>query len=150
MAIAIAFDDWRSIRTDRVLTPCSVNHATIGDMIVPAEHVESMVAMFERGFAERGSQFAVWGHLSDGNLHPNALPRDLREVTDARQALLEFADQVVGWGGSPLSEHGVGRSELKQRMLHRFLGNAAIEGMRRVKRALDPSGLLNPGVLGLS
>jgi D-lactate dehydrogenase (cytochrome) len=62
-------------------------------------------------------------------------------------AKLEFAEEAARRGGSPLSEHGVGRSPLKQTILRRFLGESAIDSMRRIKRALDPPGRFAPGVI---
>ena len=118
-----------------------------GDPIVPFGELETMIEFYERGFRERGLEFAIWGHLSDGNLHPNALPRSAAEAETARQLQLEFATEAVRRGGAPLSEHGVGRSPIKQEMLRRFLGDGAIESMRRVKRVLDPAGRFSPGVL---
>jgi D-lactate dehydrogenase (cytochrome) len=50
-------------------------------------------------------------------------------------------------GGSPLAEHGVGRSPVKQALLRLMYGEEGIEQMRAVKRALDPSWKLAPGVL---
>ena len=50
-------------------------------------------------------------------------------------------------GGCPLSEHGVGRSPVKQEMLCRFLGHAAVARMRRIKNAIDPDARFAPGVL---
>jgi len=50
-------------------------------------------------------------------------------------------------GGAPLAEHGVGRSALKQRLLCELYGEAGIDQMRAVKRALDPTWKLAPGVL---
>lgn len=118
-----------------------------GDLIVPFEHLDEMVERYRAGFEARGLEYAVWGHLSDGNLHPNAIPRDEREVGLGEQALHEFAGVAVRLGGSPLSEHGVGRSPLKQAMLRGFLGAAAIESMRSVKRGFDPAWRFAPGVL---
>ncbi len=106
-----------------------------------------MVEIYRRGFERRGLDYAIWGHLGDGNLHPNALPRDADEVRRAFEAQLEFADEALRRGGCPLSEHGVGRSPLKQELLRRFLGDEAVAGMRRVKDALDPEGRFAPGVL---
>jgi D-lactate dehydrogenase (cytochrome) len=118
-----------------------------GDLVVPFDDLPEMMRLYEEGFRSRGLEHAVWGHLSDGNLHPNALPRDAREVQAATEAVLEFADEAVRRGGAPLSEHGVGRDPLKQALLLRFLGPAAVDAMRRVKRALDPRGRFAPGVL---
>jgi D-lactate dehydrogenase (cytochrome) len=122
-------------------------HKVGGDLIVPFERLPEMLRIYETGFERRGLDFAVWGHASDGNLHPNAIPKSAAEATLAVEALLEFADEAVRRGGAPLSEHGVGRSPLKQQLLERFLGPAAIEGMRCVKLALDPVGRFAPGVL---
>ena len=118
-----------------------------GDLIVPFDRLEEMLAIYREGFERRGLEYAIWGHLSDANLHPNALVRSAAELSSAHEALLEFAEQAVSRGGCPLSEHGVGRSPLKQEMLRRFLGPAATEQMRRIKRALDPEGRFAPGVL---
>ncbi len=50
-------------------------------------------------------------------------------------------------GGAPLAEHGVGRSALKQQLLRELYGESGIEQMRAVKRVLDPTWKLSPGVL---
>lgn len=122
-------------------------HKVGGDMIVPFEELPGMIDYYREGFARRGLEQATWGHLSDGNLHANAIPRDGAETRAAVEALLEFAAEAARRGGAPLSEHGVGRSPVKQRMMRDFLGYAAIEGMHRIKRALDPRWRLAPGVL---
>ena len=118
-----------------------------GDLIVPFEHLPEMMRRYEEGFGRRGLEHAVWGHFSDGNLHPNALPRNDEETRNGEDALLEFADAAIRLGGAPLSEHGVGRNPLKQELLRRFVGAPGVEAMRRVKRALDPAGRLARGVL---
>ena len=118
-----------------------------GDLIVPFVHVPEMFSAYVEGFERRGLEFAIWGHLSDGNLHPNVLARTAAAVASGEQALLLFADIAIRLGGSPLSEHGVGRSALKQAMLRRFLGDAAIERMRAIRGAFDPEKRLAPGVI---
>jgi len=75
------------------------------------------------------------------------VPTRIRGVEAGEQALLVFADLAIRLGGSPLSEHGVGRSVLKQEMLRRLVGEAGLEGMRAVKSALDPEWRMAPGVL---
>lgn len=118
-----------------------------GDLIVPFERLPEALRAYRAGFQSRGLEFAIWGHLSDGNLHPNALPRNGREVERGFEALLQFADHAASCGGCPLSEHGVGRSPLKQEILRRFLGEAAVKRMMQVKGALDPPWRFAPGVL---
>jgi D-lactate dehydrogenase (cytochrome) len=118
-----------------------------GDFIVPFDRLREMMRIYAEGFERRGIEHAVWGHFGDGNLHPNPLPRDEEEGRRAVEAMLEFADEAARRGGCPLSEHGVGRSPLKQRLLRRFLGDDAVEQMRRIKHALDPPGRFAPGTL---
>jgi D-lactate dehydrogenase (cytochrome) len=50
-------------------------------------------------------------------------------------------------GGAPMAEHGVGRNPTKQGLLRELYGEAGLDEMRAVKRALDPDWKLSPGVL---
>ncbi len=120
---------------------------TAGDMIVPFARLEDSIAMYRRLFDEHDVDYAIWGHASDGNLHPNVIARSLRDVEAGRAAILAMAREVVKMGGAPLAEHGVGRSALKQQMLREMYGERGIEEMRAVKRALDPHWKLSSGVL---
>jgi D-lactate dehydrogenase (cytochrome) len=120
---------------------------TAGDMIVPFDRLELLLACYDREFAKRGLDVAVWGHISDGNLHPNVLPRSLAEVEAGRAALFEIGRDVIRLGGSPLAEHGVGRNRVKQQLLQELYGPEGIDDMRAVKHALDPEWKLAPGVL---
>ena len=120
---------------------------TAADMIVPFERFGEMMAIYRDGFASRGLDFAVWGHISDGNVHPNVLPRSYADVERGKEAILEFGREVARLGGCPLAEHGVGRSPVKQALLRGLYGGAGIEEMRAVKRALDPGWKLAPGVI---
>jgi D-lactate dehydrogenase (cytochrome) len=120
---------------------------TAGDMIVPFARVAESLALYRDAFDRRGLRHAIWGHLSDGNLHPNVIPRSHDDVVRGREAILEIGRRVTAMGGAPLAEHGVGRSALKQQLLRELYGEAGIEQMRAVKRALDPRGKLAAGVL---
>jgi len=122
-------------------------HKVGGDPIVPFEELAEALAFYHRAFADRGVDHAVWGHVSDGNLHPNALPSSAEEVRLAEEAQREIAREVRRRGGCPLSEHGVGRSAMKQSLLREFLGPTALEEMRAVKQGFDPEWRLAPGVL---
>jgi D-lactate dehydrogenase (cytochrome) len=120
---------------------------TAGDMVVPFDRLAESIALYRRTFERRGLDYAIWGHVSDGNLHPNVVPTSLADVGNGREAILEIARSVIAMGGAPLAEHGVGRSTLKQRLLCELYGEEGIERMRAVKRALDPEWKLSPGVL---
>ena len=120
---------------------------TAGDFIVPFERLEESLAMYREVFTRFGLEHALWGHVSDGNMHPNLVPRSIEDVHRAKEALLEMARGVGTMHGAPLAEHGVGRSALKQQMLRELYGEKGIEEMRAVKRALDPDWKLAAGVL---
>jgi D-lactate dehydrogenase (cytochrome) len=120
---------------------------TAGDMVVPFDRFEDLLAIYRTGYERRGLDYAIWGHISDGNVHPNVIPRTYADVESGREAILEFGREAIRLGGSPLAEHGVGRSSLKQKLLRELYGDAGIEEMRAIKRAIDPDGKLAPGVL---
>jgi FAD/FMN-containing dehydrogenase len=88
-----------------------------------------------------GARTILFGHLGDGNVHVNVLgpPPDDDAVEEAVLRL------VAECGGTISAEHGVG--VLKARWLHLARTPAEVEAMAAVKRALDPRGLLNPGVV---
>ncbi len=120
---------------------------TAADMCVSFEHFADMMRIYRDGYGGRGLDYAIWGHVSDGNVHPNVIPRTLEDVRRGQEAILEFGRRVVRFGGCPLAEHGVGRSEVKQALLRQLYGDAGIAEMRAVKAALDPDWKLSPGVL---
>ena len=120
---------------------------TAGDMIVPFERCSEMMAVYRQGFESRGLDYAIWGHLSDGNVHPNVIPRSYDDVIKGKDAMLEFGRHIARLGGCPLAEHGVGRNPVKQALLGQLYGDAGIDEMRAVKHALDPGNRLAPGVI---
>jgi D-lactate dehydrogenase (cytochrome) len=120
---------------------------TAGDFIVPFERLEESLTLYQQTFERFGLDYAIWGHVSDGNLHPNVIPASLDDVQRGREAILQMGRRVVEMGGAPLAEHGVGRSALKQTLLAELYGEDGIEQMRAVKRAIDPTAKLAAGVL---
>jgi D-lactate dehydrogenase (cytochrome) len=120
---------------------------TAADIIVPFESLGEMMRIYRDGYARRGLDFAIWGHISDGNLHPNVLPRSYEDVVAGKDAVLEFGREAARLGGCPLAEHGVGRNPTKQRLLAEMYGPQGIGEMRAIRAALDPDGRLAPGVL---
>jgi D-lactate dehydrogenase (cytochrome) len=120
---------------------------TAADMIVPFERLADMLARYRDGYERRGLDYAIWGHVSDGNVHPNVIPRSYDDVIAGRDAILEFGRDAAALGGSPLAEHGVGRSALKQALLRQLYGDAGIAEMRAIKRVLDPDWKLAAGVI---
>ncbi|MEZ5285023.1 MAG: FAD-binding oxidoreductase [Vicinamibacterales bacterium] len=120
---------------------------TAADMIVPMDRFGEMMRTCRALFEAAGLDLAVWGHISDGNVHPNLIPTSYADVERGREAILELGRAVTAMGGCPLAEHGVGRNDQKQRLLRELYGDSGLDAMRAVKRALDPEGRFGAGIL---
>lgn len=84
----------------------------------------------------------LFGHAADGNLHVNVVGAEVDEAPLVEEAVLGLVAEL---GGSISSEHGIGT--VKRRFLHLNRSPVEIEVFRALKAALDPTGILNPGVL---
>jgi FAD/FMN-containing dehydrogenase len=104
-----------------------------------ASFVEAATATSRR--IAPGSQFIVWGHLGDGNLHVNVLgaPPDEERLDAAMLALTAAHDGTIS------AEHGIGVH--KPAYLSLVRSDADRAAMAAIKAALDPGGILNPGVI---
>ena len=111
---------------------------------IPAFLADAQVAL---GCALRGVRYVVFGHLGDGNLHYNlSAPAGTPAAAflgEAARANRIVYDLVARLGGSFSAEHGIG--QMKRGELLRYKSAVEIELMQRIKRALDPDALLNPG-----
>jgi glycolate oxidase len=115
------------------------------DISVPREAIPEVVRRIQEVSRERDLPIVIFGHISDGNLHPNILfdqddPEEMERVEAASGDIFEIATSV---GGTLSGEHGIGL--LKQKYLHLDLEEGVVEVMRAIKRALDPSNIMNPG-----
>jgi FAD/FMN-containing dehydrogenase len=119
----------------------------IEDGCVPVERMGEYVRAVREAAAERGLAVVIFGHAGDGHVHVNLLPEIGRTGwEDAVASLLEaVTDALVRLGGTPSGEHGDGR--LRAGLLARVYGEEVVALFARVKRAFDPLGILNPGVI---
>ena len=81
-----------------------------GDVIVPFNRFAEALVSYRRTFERFRLEHAIWGHFSDGNVHPNALARTREQMQLAKKAQLEIGRTAIHLGGAPMSEHGVGRN----------------------------------------
>ncbi len=119
----------------------------IEDGCVPLECLGDYVAGIREAAGRRGVPVAIFGHAGDGHVHVNALPDTTRPGwRDALAALFEDAAGLLErLGGTPSGEHGMGR--LRAGLAERFYGSEIVALFRELKRAYDPRGILNPGVI---
>ena len=121
------------------------------DVSVPVAQVPVLLreAASACAAAEPGIRVAPFGHLGDGNIHLNLIQpegADPAAFLARADALMHLVNGVVqGLGGSFSAEHGVGR--LKTGLMEEWRGGVELRLMRGIKAALDPAGLLNPGVI---
>jgi FAD/FMN-containing dehydrogenase len=114
------------------------------DVCLPLDRVEPFLTRALAGLEalDPGARTLTVGHLGDGNLHFTVFPsRDDDVLKDRVMDLVE--DVVEDLGGSFSAEHGVGLSKLPS--MARRKDPVALDVMRKVKAALDPAGLMNPG-----
>ncbi len=113
------------------------------DVGVPLHRLAELLARVPAAVAAvaPGARTILFGHLGDGNVHVNVLgpPPDDPAVDEAVLTL------VAQLGGTISAEHGVGVQKARWLPLVRDAGELA--AMRAIKDALDPAGLLNPGVM---
>ncbi len=87
----------------------------------------------------------IVGHVGDGNFHAVLLidPQDAEEMAEAERLNERIVRLALSMDGTCTGEHGVGLH--KMGFLEEEAGEDAIDLMRRIKRALDPDDILNPG-----
>jgi glycolate oxidase len=119
----------------------------IEDVGVPVPRIAELVSGVERIADERRTMIATVGHAGDGNFHPLICfdSGDAEAVVRADQAFADVVALALSLGGTLTGEHGVGT--VKQPYLLGQLGPEVIEVSHRIKAALDPLGILNPGKL---
>ncbi|WP_144122570.1 FAD-binding oxidoreductase [Catellatospora sichuanensis] len=117
------------------------------DVGVPVPELGALVRGIAAISRAHDVTIAVIAHAGDGNTHPLIVfdPMDADQSARAHRAYAEVMDLAIALGGTITGEHGVGR--LKKAWLPGYLGQDALELNRRVKNALDPLGILNPGAI---
>ena len=119
------------------------------DVTVPVAAAWPLICATRELSARRGVEIANFGHLVDGNIHCTPIKPEAPSLDawhDELQELLpELYQMVRDLGGTISGEHGIGRKRVKY--LDIGLSTAERGTMLAVKRALDPKGVLNPGVI---
>jgi glycolate oxidase len=123
------------------------HHQGREDIVVPPKDIPEAVAAAEGVGKRFGLITACFGHAGDGNIHIWLLKRPEDTVQRWRQrlarALAELYRETKALGGTLTGEHGIGCK--RKKFIGLFLGKAELDLMRRIKRALDPRNIMNPG-----
>jgi len=115
------------------------------DATVPRSKIPAMVHALQDIARRFDLSIGTFGHAGDGNLHPTILTdkRDKGEWKRVEAAIEAIFDEALALGGTLSGEHGTGLA--KAGFLKKETGQGAILLSRRIKSALDPNGILNPG-----
>lgn len=117
------------------------------DVVVPRSRIVDLVEFAEKLSARSGFPIACFGHAGDGNIHVNVMADHYNREPAVREkverALDELFSQVLTWGGVITGEHGIGLA--KKRWWPQATSDVGRELHRKLKSALDPDGILNPG-----
>jgi len=119
------------------------------DVSVPVSSVAQFIAAASDAVAKHcpGLRVIPFGHVGDGNIHFNLaqpMPGDGKAFLAQQEPINHIVHDIAsGLGGSISAEHGIGI--LKRDELPRYKPAAALDLMRRIKAAIDPDGIMNPG-----
>ncbi len=115
------------------------------DITVPRNAIPEAIRKLKEISARYELPIVIFGHAGDGNLHPNILfdKRDPVQWEKVSQIVAEEFELALRLGGTLTGEHGIGT--LKRPFLREALGDVSINIQSRIKSALDPKNILNPG-----
>jgi glycolate oxidase len=115
------------------------------DVTVPRSELAGMVHFIQETAARHRLRIGTFGHMGDGNLHPTFLTneKDVEEMHRVESALAEIVEETIRRKGTITGEHGIGLA--KKKFLSASVGGLNVELMRKLRRTLDPNGILNPG-----
>ncbi len=138
-------DLWKARRAISASLYRAKPHKINEDIVVPRSRIPDLVEGLNEISGKYNVLIASFGHAGDGNIHVNVMydKKDPAEAKNANDAVVEIFKLTLALGGTISGEHGVGTAKMKY--LEMELKQQAIESMKRIKAALDPKGVLNPG-----
>lgn len=142
IATGAQHDHLREIRDHISLAINSLGVPLKLDVAVPLDALDALTRLSRRVADDAGLRVIIFGHLAEGNLHLNFIGPATTDPEVSAAVTAEVLGHVVDAGGVVSAEHGIGRA--KTAWMTRLPGYAV---QRSIKRALDPHGVLNPGVL---
>jgi glycolate dehydrogenase FAD-linked subunit len=115
------------------------------DVCIPPRALAAVIRRVREIAAEYALEIPIFGHIGDGNLHPNILcdKRDAEEMGRVAGAARAIFETTVQLGGTLSGEHGIGL--LKKQFMELDVGADTLAVMRKIKDAIDPLGIMNPG-----
>ena len=115
------------------------------DVCVPVSRLAECVVETKRDIDAMGLIAPIVGHVGDGNFHTSLMVKtdDLAEMKRAEKFLSRLVERALAMDGTCTGEHGIGQG--KRKYLEAEHGLGAVDLMRRIKQAIDPQDIMNPG-----
>ncbi|MEI6652032.1 MAG: FAD-binding oxidoreductase [Chlorobiaceae bacterium] len=113
------------------------------DMAVPEGRFRELFDFYRSTCEKLGFVYIIFGHIGNGHVHLNILPRNREEFLQAKSLYREFISKALALGGTLSAEHGIGK--LKAEYLVEMYHERGIREMVRIKKYLDPFLVLNIG-----
>jgi glycolate oxidase len=127
----------------KVISP----HQSLEDIVVPTASIPDLIPELDRISTKFNVQIPCYGHAGDGNLHATIVksPDDSMDEWHSRlpKILEDLYLTVKKLGGTISGEHGIGSK--RKNYMHLVATDAELEFMRKIKRAVDPNNIMNPG-----
>lgn len=115
------------------------------DATVPRSQIPAMIRALNDIAAKYKLDIGTFGHAGDGNLHPTILcdRRNEEEYHRVETAVDEIFDVALSLKGTLSGEHGIGMA--KSKWMEKETSRATLDYSLKMKRAIDPNNILNPG-----
>ncbi len=127
----------------RILSPVQTDE----DTVVPIAAVTEFVEEIEKIAEKYNILIPSFGHAGDGNLHPTLLKNPDSTMEEwfeiEEKALRDIYTLCKKLGGKITGEHGIGCK--RKKYLDIVTSEAEVEMMKKIKQALDPNNIMNPG-----
>jgi glycolate oxidase len=137
---------WEARRVAYEALKAQAEQVELEDLCVPRTRIPEVMTAIKEASELYGLPLGVVGHAGDGNVHVVLMKQGIDEETwrdKVDKTNNRILSAAVRLGGSIAGEHGVGL--LKKRFMPLSVGEAELTVMRKLKEALDPNGILNPG-----
>jgi glycolate oxidase len=137
---------WKTRRSIREAIHATSPVFLAEDCVVPRSRIPEFLVELKKHFTAKGLRSVMFGHAGDGNVHIDVLKGDMdydrwrRGLPDLKR---EIYRRAIALGGTITGEHGIGY--IRKDYLSMALSRAEIDLLKRIKKAFDPNGILNPG-----
>ena len=122
-------------------------HQSLEDIVVPTAQIPDLMPEIDKISKKYDVQIPCYGHAGDGNLHATIIknPDDSMEEWYKKLplAIEELYIATTKLGGTLSGEHGIGSK--RKKYMYIAVSEPTLEYMRRIKRAVDPNNIMNPG-----